>query len=71
MPNKWKGKVGQMVVKLDISKVYDQVELPFLQKIMVKLGFDPRWVHLAMETITTASYSVLINGEPKGFINPS
>jgi len=71
MRNKWKGKVGQMVVKLDINKAYDRVEWPFLQKIMVKLGFDPRWVHLAMETITTASYLVFINGEPKGFINPS
>ena len=24
-----------------------------------------------METVCTASYSVLINGEPRGFINPS
>ena len=24
-----------------------------------------------METITTASYSVLINGEPRGFVNPT
>lgn len=38
---------------------------------MLKLGFDPRWVHLAMEMITTASYSVLINGEPRGYITPS
>ena len=55
-----------MAVKLDISKAYDRVEWPFLQGIMQKLGFDPRWVNLAMETVTTASYSVLINGEPKG-----
>ena len=32
----------------------------------IKLGFDPKWVQLAMETITTALYSVLINGEPGG-----
>ena len=38
---------------------------------MLKLGIDARWVKLAMETVCTASYSVLINGEPKGFINPS
>ena len=38
---------------------------------MLKLGFDPKWVQLAMETITTASYSVLINGEPGEFIKPS
>ena len=36
--------------------------------MMIKLGFDEKWVALAMETIITASYSVLLNGEPKGFI---
>lgn len=38
---------------------------------MLKLGLDSRWVNMAMETITTASYSVLINREPKGFITPT
>ena len=55
-----------MAIKLDISKAYDRVEWDFLRKIMLKLGFDDRWVHLAMETVHTAMYSVLINGEPKG-----
>ena len=70
MRNRRKGRVGHMAVKLDISKAYNLVEWGFLRQIMLKLGFDPRWVHLAMETITTASYSVLINGEPRGFITP-
>ena len=60
-----------MAIKLDISKAYDRVEWDFLRKIMLKLGFDDRWVHLAMETVHTAMYSVLINGEPKGYISPS
>ena len=53
-----------MAIKLDISKAYDRVEWGFLQQIMLKLGFAPRWVHLAMEALTIASYFVLINGEP-------
>ena len=36
--------------------------------MMVKLGFAPSWVQLAMDKVITASYSVLINGEPKSFI---
>lgn len=71
MRNKRKDQVGQMVVKLDISKAYDKVELSFLQEIMLKLGFDPRWIQLAMETITIATYSILINGKPRGFVTPS
>ena len=60
-----------MVVKLDISKAYDRVEWEFLQRIMLKLGLSEQWVNLAMETVRSASYSVLINGEPNGFIKPS
>ena len=71
MRNRRKGRMGQMVVKLDISKAYDRVEWCFLCQIMLKPGFDPKWVQLDMETITTASYSVLINREPREFIKPS
>ena len=60
-----------MAVKLDISKVYNRVEWGFLRQIMLKLCFNSKWVQLAMETITTASYSVIINGEPHGFIKPT
>lgn len=60
-----------MVVKLDISKAYNQVEWGFLHQIILKIGLHPRWVDLAIEAVTTASYSVLINGEPRAFVAPS
>ena len=60
-----------MVIKLDISKAYDRVEWDFLWHIMLKLGIDTQWVHLAMETMIVASYLMLINGELKGFVTPS
>ena len=71
MRNRRKERMGQMVVKLDISNAYDQLEWGFLRQIMINMGFDPKWVQLAMKTITIASYSVLINGEPHGFIKPT
>ena len=60
-----------MAIKLDISKACDWVEWGFLCQIMLKLGIDAKWLHLSMEIVTTASYSVLINGEPKVFVSPS
>ena len=60
-----------MAVKLDISKAYDRVEWSFLKQIMLKLGLFEQWVALAMETVQTAPYSFLINGEPRGYITPT
>ena len=71
MRNHNKGKTGFMALKLDMSKAYDRVEWSFMEKVLVKMGFQERWVKLMMACITTASYSVLINGEPHGHITPS
>ena len=42
-----------------------------MEKVMRKMGFNNRWVDLMMECITSASYSILINGEPHGNIKAS
>ena len=65
------GKMGEMASKLDMSKAYNRVEWVFLEKIMQKLGFDDKWRALIMRCVTTVSYSIKINGKPKGCIIPS
>ena len=65
-----KGKEGLMAIKLDISKAFDRVEWKCLELIMQKLGFHDRWISIIMMCITTISYSILLNGEPKGVIYP-
>ena len=38
---------------------------------MNRLGFDEKWRKLVMQCVTTITYSVRINGKPKGHIIPT
>lgn len=60
-----------MSLKLDISKAYDRVEQNFLESVMHKMGFGHAWMSRVMICIKPMSFSILINGEPKGLIKPS
>ena len=66
-----KGKKGSMALKLDISKAYDLVKWQFLQGIMEKMGFPTQWIKRVMSCVTTASFSILVNGKPYGKVHPS
>ena len=66
-----KGKKGLMAIKLDMSKAYNWVEWAYLEAMMHKLSFHERWINLMTMCVSTVSYSVLINGEPKGRIVPT
>ena len=65
------GKVGQMALKLDMSKAYDRVEWEFLERAMRHLGLGEQMVRLIMSCISSVSYFVLLNGQPVGNIKPS
>ena len=60
-----------MALKLDMSKAYDKVEWACLKGIMEKLGIHRRVVEIIMRFVSTVTYSIRINGQPKGRIIPS
>lgn len=54
--------------KLDMTKAYDRVEWSFLEKIMLKFGFEEQWVQLIMECVSVG-YTVRFNNtEIKEFV---
>jgi len=68
MKTNYTGKKGFVALKMDMSKANDRVEWIFLEKIILKMGFQASWVAMIMECINTISYSILVNGEMKGIM---
>lgn len=64
-------KAKFVAIKNDMSKAYDRMEWSFLEALMRKLGFNERWISWIHLCISSVSYNVLINGEPKDNISPT
>ena len=59
-----------MAIKTDMSKAYDRIKWSFIEALIHKMGFDPRWINIMLECISSVQYRVLLNGQPRGFITP-
>nr|XP_027077000.1 uncharacterized protein LOC113700749 [Coffea arabica] len=63
-------KEGSMSIKLDMSKVFDRVEWPFLKGMMLALDFHPSFIDLISSCFSTVSYSFRLNGVQFGYLQP-
>ncbi|KAF8733041.1 hypothetical protein HU200_015400 [Digitaria exilis] len=57
-----------LLLKLDISKAFDTVDWVFLLQVLMAMGFGSRWRDWISALVSTASTSILLNGEPGGSI---
>jgi hypothetical protein len=66
-------KTGEpgLLCKLDMVKAYDHVSWDFLLYMLRRCGFGQKWCSWIEFCISSASFSVLINGSPAGFFNSS
>ena len=64
------GKVGEMALKLYMSKAYNRVEWVWLEKVTEKLSFADRVRDLIMRCVSMVTYSIKINGARRGHIIP-
>lgn len=54
-------------IKIDISKAFDSVQWSFLLNTLETMRFPPQFIHWISLCVTTASFSVQVNGELAGF----
>uniref|UniRef100_A0A2N9GR88 Reverse transcriptase domain-containing protein n=1 Tax=Fagus sylvatica TaxID=28930 RepID=A0A2N9GR88_FAGSY len=60
-----------VLCKLDVEKAYDHVNWKFLIYMLQRCGFSGRWRDWMYSCISTARFSILINGCPNGFFPSS
>lgn len=53
---------GNVILKLDMAKVYDKVLWEYLCQVLRQMGFSESWIDMVWRLMTNAWYSINING---------
>lgn len=53
-------------LKVDIKKAYDSISWKFIEEMLLSFNFPNDFLHLVMECVRTAKYSISINGSLEG-----
>lgn len=68
---KQSGISGWAGLKLDMAKAYDRMEWGFLRFMLLKFGFDTKWINMIMLCVESARYNFRVNEELIGPVMPS
>uniref|UniRef100_A0A2N9HXU9 CCHC-type domain-containing protein n=1 Tax=Fagus sylvatica TaxID=28930 RepID=A0A2N9HXU9_FAGSY len=66
-----KGRMGHLILKLDLEKAYDRLEWDFIREVLTFFKFPPSFVDLVLECVSTSSFSILVNGGQLENFKPS
>jgi len=70
MQTKTQGNDRYAALKLDISKSYYKMNWDYLWEVIIKMGFDNRWIHCISVCVESVDYFVLVNSESVGPVIP-
>ena len=60
-----------LVFKLDFEKAYDHVNWDFLDHVLEKKEFSPKWRTWMRGCLSSVSYAILVNRNAKGWVKVS
>eukprot|EP00253_Pinus_taeda_P033643 PITA_33643 len=60
-----------MIIHLDLTKAYDKLSWSYIREVLKTYGFDHNWIRWVMALVTTASFSILLNGSLSRTFRPS
>ena len=69
--SKKRGKVGYMVLKIDLEKAYDKFEWSFTRDMLFRVNFPLDLIEVIMSCVSMVSTSIMVNGEVLDLIYPS
>lgn len=69
--NAKKGKKSFMAIEVDMAKAYDMVEWDVLKRVLQTHGFQDEFCNLVYSCISSAHFSILLNGSLVGFFQSS
>ena len=60
-----------MVLKLDLIKAYDRVDWDFIRLVLLQIGIPLPTTNWIMGCVSSANFSILVNGNPTPFFSAS
>ena len=60
-----------VIFKIDFEEEYDHMKWDFLDHVLEKKGFSPRWSKWMSRCLSSVSYAILVNGSAKGWVKAS
>ncbi|KAF7825904.1 reverse transcriptase [Senna tora] len=66
-----RSKDFSLALKIDMNKAYDRMERGFICSVLKAMGFDPKWISLIHNCISSVHYKVKVNGVLSNSISPS
>lgn len=57
-----KGKIGNMVIKVDLEKAYDRLEWSFIREVLQEVKFPSDLIQLIMSCVSSTPSSILFSG---------